>query len=287
MPSPSQNPQNNRQQDFPQYPNQPHSTHASIAPTSPRARTGSSSRTGPTSFSNILNPVDGDWSSTYPSDPTRSYQGPETMTQNGSNLDGAAATSGFYSAPGSQQLPESSRAFDLFMTRATLDTLTGIDPAIGARPEPMATTNNASSSTSNFPRPSYLEGSHYLARLEQQTQQRAISQWESNGVQTTNGHNGIKSESYLGISRDVVERPPVQEDDDSIDPLPTRWGTSKEDKAAGLEVMADGLEVKFTGPKNRQERDHDACAIRADHPMPLQCGLYYFEITILSQKHNE
>lgn len=225
------------------------------------------------------------------------------MTHNGSsNTESAAPSSGsFYQ--NSQQLPESSRAFELFLTRATLDTLNVVDSATIGRIEPMAAANNTasdsninssnnnnSSSSSNFPRPSYLEGSHYLARLEQQTRQRAISQWESSGVQTANGHSGAKSstpDAHYGIARDVVERPLTHEEDDAVDPLPTRWGIAKEDKASGLEVMADGLEVKYTGPRNHQERENDACAIRADHPMPLQCGLYYFEITVLSRKHNE
>lgn len=212
------------------------------------------------------------------------------MTHNGSDLEGAPAPSSAY-YPAGQQLPESSRMFELFLTRTTLDTLNVVDTATNGRPETSTATNNASNNnTSSFPRPSYLEGSHYLARLEQQTRQRAISQWESAGVQTTNGHNGAKSstpEAHYGIARDVVERAPAHDDDDAIDPLPTRWGTGKEDKAVGLEVMADGLEVKYTGPRNHQERESDACAIRADHCMPLQCGLYYYEITVLSRKHNE
>lgn len=294
MTSPLQNSQNSRNEDLSQDPNRPHWPYARATTADARVRFGSSSssRTGPTSFSHILNPVEGDWADSYHRGEALDLEAPDNMTHNGSSIEGAAAPSGgFY--PSGQQLPESSRAFELFLTRATLDTLNPIDPATSSRTEPMAAANNASGSSvsSSFPRPSYLEGSHYLARLEQQTRQRAISQWDIGGVQTANGQSGAKSstpEAHYGIARDVVERPPVHDDDDdAIDPLPTRWGTAKEDRASGLEVMADGLEVKYTGPRNHQERENDACAIRADHPMPLQCGLYYFEVTVLSRKHNE
>lgn len=238
------------------------------------------------------------------------------MTQNGSSLDGAGA-GGFYPAP-HQQLPDSSRSFEPFMTRATLDTLTGIDTVFAGRTDPAPGLAGSGSGTSNgsnsfsFPRPSYLEGSHYLARLEQQARQRALSQHESNGGGSVHGaaaangsggpHHGHGGSgggnkspgnpSYLGIARDVVERTPAHEyggpeEDALVDALPTRWGAAKEDRAPGLEVLSDGLEVKYTGSRSATDRDHEACAIRADNPMPLQCGLYYFEVTILSRKHTE
>lgn len=202
------------------------------------------------------------------------------------------------------------------MTRATLDTLTGIDTVYAGRTEPLpgmaggsGNGNGNGSNSYSFPRPSYLEGSHYLARLEQQARQRALVQRESNGggahgpAAAANGSSGPhhgqggggkppSNPSYLGIARDVVERTPAYEygglDEDAlVDPLPTRWGSAKEDRAAGLEVLSDGLEVKYTGTRSASDRDHEACAIRADKPMPLQCGLYYFEVTILSRKQTE
>lgn len=241
------------------------------------------------------------------------------MTQNGSNLEGPAAT-GLYTAP-THQLPESSRSFEPFMTRATLDTLTGIDSVFAGRTDPLPGMTAAAGSSSSsigggsgggssysFPRPSYLRGSHFLARLEQQERQRALAQRETNGTglhaPAANGAGGPHlgqgggkppgNPSYLGIARDVVERTPSHEfgggageEEAVVDPLPTRWGPAKEDRAAGLEVLGDGLEVKYTGSRSASERDHEACAVRADRHMPLQCGLYYFEVTILSRKHTE
>ncbi|KUI58493.1 Ran-binding protein 10 [Cytospora mali] len=209
------------------------------------------------------------------------------MTQNGSNLDGGAGSGGLYQTRSQQQLPPFSRAFEMFMSRTTLDNLPGTDPLVGGR------ASSSSSGGSSFPRPSYLQGSNYLARLEQQTQQKASAQREKDAEAknasnaASQGNKTAPSQAYLGLTYDVIERTPPHEEEDAVDPLPTRWGTGKDDKASGLEVLSDGLEVKYTGPRNQNEREHEACAIRADHTMPVQCGLYYFEVTILSKRHND
>lgn len=215
------------------------------------------------------------------------------MTQNGSNLDGGAATSSGLYPTRSQQLPPFSRAFEMFMSRTTLDSLPGSDPITD--PRAGHSRGHGGGHGSSFPRPSYLRGSHYLTRLEQQAREKALTQREKgaevkNGAASTvlQGGKPAPSQSYMGIAHEVVERTPSQhEEEDAVEPLPTRWGAGKEDKASGLEVLSDGLEVKYTGARSPTERDHEACAIRADHTMPAQCGLYYFEVTILSKRHTE
>lgn len=287
MTSPFRNSQTqNTRPSFLPDPFYPRSSYASIAAASPRPTSGTqgSSRTqGPSSFSHILNPVDSDWDSYY--QPTfRNQHRLDDMTQNGSNLEGGAGSSLYQTR--SQQLPPFSRAFEMFMSRTTLDNLPGTDPITGGRA-------SSSSGTSGFPRPSYLRGSNYLARLEKQNQQKALAQREKdaevkNGSSpASQGNKSASSQSYLGLTYDVIERTPPHEEEDAVDPLPTRWGSGKDDKASNLEVLSDGLEVKYTGPRNLNERDHEACAIRADHTMPVQCGLYYFEVTILSKRHSE
>ncbi|KAL1864785.1 hypothetical protein VTK73DRAFT_5664 [Phialemonium thermophilum] len=84
---------------------------------------------------------------------------------------------------------------------------------------------------------------------------------------------------------DLIEKPPAFEEDEeaTVSPLPSRW--NKDDKHSALEVLGDGYEVKYTG--HRSERDHDAAAIRADHYMPPQCGVYYFEVLILHRKRED
>lgn len=289
----SPNPQNTRQSSFLPAPLYPRSSHASVAATSPRASstTLGSTRAGPGSFSHILNPVDADWDNHHPSS-TRDHESTGAMTQNGSTLD-RGASGGLYPARSqSQQLPHFSRAFEMFMSRTPLDSLPPVDILAAGRTSPTAA--SAGARPSSIPRPSYLQGSHYLARLEQQTHQRTLAQRQRQDSQEKNGTSlpsdkpaTQQQQPYLGIARDVVERTPPHEDDDLIDSLPSRWSANKEDRATGLDVLSDGLEVKYTGPRDPNERDHEARAIRADQPMPVRCGLYYYEVTILGRKHNE
>jgi hypothetical protein len=80
------------------------------------------------------------------------------------------------------------------------------------------------------------------------------------------------------MTYDIIEREPPS-DDDNVMPLPSRWSNS--DKYSALELTNGGLELRYPGPANKH--DHEAAAVRADHPMPPQCGIYYFEVTILSK----
>lgn len=80
------------------------------------------------------------------------------------------------------------------------------------------------------------------------------------------------------MTHEIVERSYVPLDD-QLSPLPTRW--SQADKCAGLEIQgSDGLEIKFAGVAKPQD---DAAAVRADHPIPRECGIYYFEVTVLGK----
>ncbi len=85
------------------------------------------------------------------------------------------------------------------------------------------------------------------------------------------------------MTHDIVERAPVYLDDAAMGaspPIPTRW--SENDKFPGLDVLADGLEVRFSGVSKSGAHD-EAAAVRADHPMPRQCGIYYYEVTVVSK----
>ncbi|TLD05976.1 uncharacterized protein PgNI_08553 [Pyricularia grisea] len=100
--------------------------------------------------------------------------------------------------------------------------------------------------------------------------------------------NKSRPPSHLGIAYNVTERPSVApEETDGINPLPTEWNGN--DKYGNLEVVADGCEVKLSGPRVSpdRERDHEAFVIRADHYMPPECGIYYYEVTILASKREE
>lgn len=143
--------------------------------------------------------------------------------------------------------------------------------------------------------PSYLKGSAYVQKLEEAHKAKLAA--HRDGPSTHSSQPGSLSTStssvnlqakiapsHRGMTYDLIEKAPPL-DDESLSPLPSKWNTH--DKHAGLEVLSDGLEVKFTSAKSATDRDHEACAIRADHPMPSQCGIYYFEVTIVSRKREE
>lgn len=80
------------------------------------------------------------------------------------------------------------------------------------------------------------------------------------------------------MTHDIIEREPPTTTDPLM-PLPTQWNAS--DKYNGLEISPDGLDVRYSGPAHKH--DHEAAALRADNPMPPQCGMYYYEIRIESK----
>lgn len=160
-------------------------------------------------------------------------------------------------------------------------------------------------SATGFLAPSYLKGSVYLQKLEEQHRARLIAEREremsgikpqpiaslaSNG----NGHHtpspyGLKvhhasGATHRGVAFEVVEKSagaPLTEENDGINPLPSRW--NKFDKEATLEISNEGYEVSCTG---RQASEHEASAVRADHWIDPACGVYYFEILVLNRKRS-
>ncbi|KAF3058523.1 hypothetical protein GL218_05464 [Daldinia childiae] len=131
--------------------------------------------------------------------------------------------------------------------------------------------------------PSYLHGSDYIRKLDEARkakQARKEAQQQagnglSAGITTTGALASKPPASHLGMTYDLIERAPTVDDETIVPPLPTKW--NKDDKQGPLEVLADGLEVKYASGRTAREQEHEACAIRADHPMPWQAGLYYFE----------
>lgn len=195
--------------------------------------------------------------------------------------------------PKSSGLPWHSRAYDFFMSRECY-----LPDELGA--------DGNHSRASKFLCPSYLRGTVYMEKLEEQHKRRMQALRESHQHSHTRGgggggatglissgsslslHNGkLPPPSHRGMTLDVVEKPPrfLEDDDSGLSPLPSRW--NKDDKHGALDVVGDGYDVKYVGPKSSSEKDHEACAIRADHWMPGQCGVYYFEMTVVARKHAE
>lgn len=59
--------------------------------------------------------------------------------------------------------------------------------------------------------------------------------------------------------------------------LPRTW--NKNDKYHFLDISHNSLRVSYKG--NGKQQQKDAASTRADYPIPPQCGVYYFEITIV------
>jgi hypothetical protein len=66
--------------------------------------------------------------------------------------------------------------------------------------------------------------------------------------------------------------------DEPVAPWPTRWNDA--DRFPQLELEDSGRQAKFSGT---QKTHDEAASVRADFPMPRQCGIYYYEITVISK----
>ncbi|KJZ76329.1 hypothetical protein HIM_04411 [Hirsutella minnesotensis 3608] len=173
----------------------------------------------------------------------------------------------------SGSLPSFSRAFDMFT-------------------QPLDADESPSTTDPHFFVPSYLRGSNYMQMLEQSHKNSLQAQKEAKrsmgngtvGGSTAFSQTALPPGAHRGLSHNVVERSPAADEEGYVAPLPTRW--SKPDMLNGIDLLPDDLSVKYIGPKNH-ERDHEASAARADHYMPPQCGLYYFEVQILHSKRDD
>jgi hypothetical protein len=139
----------------------------------------------------------------------------------------------------------------------------------------------------NFFVPSYLRGSRHAERLEEAHKAKLAAQREhrsnhssaaaslSTSSSSVNLHKMVPS--HRGMTHDIIERaPPLVEE--SVASWPTRW--SELDKFTQVDVQGDGLEVRFSGPAKQND---ESASVRADFPMPRQCGIYYFEVTVVSK----
>ncbi|KAI1262608.1 ran-binding protein [Xylariaceae sp. FL1019] len=138
--------------------------------------------------------------------------------------------------------------------------------------------------------PSYLLGTTYIIKLEdafrKNQAQKENRQQSGAAADATSLAVGKVAASHLGMTYDLIERPPSFDHAPTVPPLPTRW--NPDDKHGGLDISPNGLEIRYApATRNVREQDHEVCGIRADHPMPSQAGIYYFEITILTKRKDE
>ena len=139
-----------------------------------------------------------------------------------------------------------------------------------------------------FFEPSYLKGSKYMeklraahkAKMAAQADEQLTRASKPGSLSTSSSSVSLHkmAPSHRGMTYEIIERQP-EVDDDGLTPLPSKWAET--DKNADLEISADGQDVKFVGPS--KTLDHEAASTRSDHPMPAQCGLYYYEVGIISK----
>ena len=102
-------------------------------------------------------------------------------------------------------------------------------------------------------------------------------------------HNHINILSHRGVTFEITEKSSLattapsssSSSTLSTDPpfLPSRF--NERDRCPVLELLNDGMDAKFAGPA--KGTDSDAASVRADHPIPSSCGIYYYEVSILSR----
>jgi len=141
--------------------------------------------------------------------------------------------------------------------------------------------------------PEYLKTSRHVEKLALAHEARVQAVYEF----WINKHNhpsaglGTRSTSssradLTKMSSTAASRPSTQDLSDrmttalmdDIKMIPSRW--SDVDRCQGLEILNDGLEVRFQGVSKGSD---DAAAVRSDCPMPKACGIYYFEVTVMSR----
>ncbi|KAL8916389.1 MAG: hypothetical protein Q9208_008536 [Pyrenodesmia sp. 3 TL-2023] len=148
--------------------------------------------------------------------------------------------------------------------------------------------NGGGANDDGFFIPSYLRRSKYIERLQTAREAKAAAQRDA--LPTQPRRSGALSSrsstaslpklapSHRGMTYEVIEHQPP-EDNGGLTPLPSKW--VERDKNQAVEIGSDGLDVRFVGGVKLHE--NEAAATRTDHPMPVQGGLYYYEVTIVSK----
>jgi Ran-binding protein 9/10 len=153
--------------------------------------------------------------------------------------------------------------------------------------------DNDASRDDRFFVPSYLEKSTYVQKLKEAHNLKVMARQDLKPVSGGDFQSSLADfpsstlppGSHRGLSHTVIERPLPSVEEDALPPLPTAW--NKDDSFGGIEISPDGRTTKYNGPRNHHERDQEACAVRANHYMPPQCGIYYYEVEIISSKKDE
>jgi hypothetical protein len=123
-----------------------------------------------------------------------------------------------------------------------------------------------------------LEEAH-TAKLAAQREYKSTHSSNAASLSTSSSSVNLHkvAPSHRGLTHEVIERAPVFVDE-PVTHWPTKWNES--DRFNQLELDEGGRLAKFSGT---QKTHDEAAAVRADFPMPRQCGIYYFEMTVMSK----
>ena len=153
-----------------------------------------------------------------------------------------------------------------------------------------AYTRDKTAESSSFLRPSYLRGTRYMDKLEAANRARFAAQREAltrmphtskaGSLSTSSSSLSVHktATSHRGKTYESSESTPHIAEEDAVPPLPSQWKERKEN--GGLTIFPDRLDLLCSMQMENQE--HEAAAARTDHPMPSQCGIYYYEVQIIS-----
>lgn len=136
--------------------------------------------------------------------------------------------------------------------------------------------------------PSYLVGSKHAEKVEEVHKARMVAQREYRATHHPPNAGSLSTNSssvnlhkmppsHRGLTHEIIERTPVHVEE-PVAPWPTRWNDA--DKYPQMEIEENGRQAKFAGA---QRSNDEAASVRADYPMPRQCGIYYYEVTVVSK----
>ncbi|KAG5646863.1 hypothetical protein DXG03_001939 [Asterophora parasitica] len=138
----------------------------------------------------------------------------------------------------------------------------------------------------SFPRPSYLDHSVLRHLLQIDTpptlppSRKADPAHEHHVVSSPiTATSDSDEESNVSPPRELRSAPLPVVPQNQILRLPTRW--SDQFRHALLSVSGDGRDLTYHGASCSGDRD--AAAARTDHPVPAACGIYYYEVEIISK----
>lgn len=186
-----------------------------------------------------------------------------------------AASGGWRGSGDNRQLPHCSRAFQpLIDSRRSIENING------------------------FFIPSYLKGSKYAKKLEDAHRAKAGAKKVHSNYPSSptagkaefgkpHSYDSTFLSTYNGVALELVEKA-LPRSSDEPEPLPTKMNVNDKDK--DVEVLADGLEIKFTaatGKPTATGQELRAFSIRGDAVIPMECGIYYFEVEVLTKNAAE